>query len=153
MSDVSNVSESATPVDGQAQAPVLFLTGVEEAIKTLVAAEAANLTAAVAKELADVEINRRVTLLVSAVKKGRQLNDEFNKIKPDDTKYNADGTVKDVAWSKKQIDLKNKAKVILDKFTKAVQTAVEKADFKLLEEQLKSSTTSSSTAPSSDAAS
>ncbi len=78
----------------------------------------------VVEKLADVEIQKRIAAVVSAIDHGNKLRRELNKIKPDNTTYNADGSVQAESWTKATLENKKKLIEKAAKLEKAIELAL-----------------------------
>jgi len=95
--------------------------------------KAAHDSGAVRKAVVDAIANKRieenVKLLIQGREKIEQQQRDFDKIKPDDTKYDETGKVVSELWSKEQLEKRNKARPPLEKTIKAFEKAMVQADY------------------------
>lgn len=75
------------------------------------------------------EVNRRSDALTKAIDDLSKMEGEVRRIKPDQVQYNEDGTVKDQSYSKPKTEELKKLKQKIEKYTNAINKALEKADY------------------------
>ena len=90
----------------------------------------------VVNHLTEVEVDRRATLLQSALDKRDELYKELNKVKPDQVQCNADGQVVNEFFTKAQSKKRKDATDKLNKIDKAINKAVTEADYEGLKQTL-----------------
>lgn len=75
------------------------------------------------------EVNRRSDALTKAIDDLNKMEGEQRRIKPDQVQYNEDGSVKDQSYSKAKIEELKKLKQKIEKYTNAINKALDKADY------------------------
>lgn len=78
--------------------------------------------------LVDRELNRRSDAVVKAIDALSKMEAEMKKIKPENT-FDAKGEKISEYFTKAKIEEKNKLQQKIDKYTKAIEKALEKADY------------------------
>ena len=100
----------------------------------------------VVKQLVEQEVSRRASLLASALDKRREADKELQKIKPDTTFFDpSSNNWSQPCFSKNAFETRKKAQEKLDKIDKAIDKAVNDADYSELEKLSKSGDTKSET--------
>lgn len=82
--------------------------------------------------LAEETVAKRVQQVTSAYTEWLKQDKEIKRVKPDVVSYNADGTVKDEAWTKAGLDAKKKITDRIAKIEKAITNALEKNDWQAM---------------------
>jgi len=83
----------------------------------------------VVTHLVDAEIERRTNLLVKAMANRKAAAKEVDKIKPDQVQHEESGKVAMTSYSKAKIDELKKCKKKLSKIDKAINRAINEADY------------------------
>ncbi len=90
---------------------------------------------AVVDHLVQEQLDKRKTLLLSGIAKVREVKQEIGKIEKGGNKtYGLDGKVAGTTYSKQDAEAYKKAKERLAKLEKGVEDAIDKGDYKKLEE-------------------
>ncbi len=100
---------------------------VKEAIKS--EQSAGIIRKRVVEALVEEEVTNRADLLTQALAKRKAQSRELEKIRPDHCTFNEDGTLANRYWSKAKLDERAKAQKILSKIDKAINAAVQNADY------------------------
>src|SRR6185437_7617995 len=82
------------------------------------------ITDRVVSHFVDTEVKRRADLIVSGINLLRQAELDHRKIKPDQTMYDAEGTVVHEGFSKGKLDEKKKHAERIEKIQKAIDQAI-----------------------------
>lgn len=115
---------------------------IRDEIKSQIGGSTETVVKKVIDSLVSKEVDRRAELIISALEKKIQLQNDFDKIKPDQESYDEAGVVKSTSWSKEKIGEKNKAKKALEDFSAALDNALN-GDFEKLGQKLKNEKQSS----------
>ena len=100
---------------------------VNEAIKGT--QEAGLIRKRVVDTLVEEEVTNRADLLTKALAKRKAQAKELNKIRPDHCTFNEDGSPAQQQWSKAKLGERTKAEGVLAKIDKAINAAVNNADY------------------------
>jgi hypothetical protein len=107
-------------------------------VQVLIGSSTPDIVEQIVQTFVKQERDRRVELLVSALKKHAEAEAAFLKLKPDHIIFNEDGvTIKEKGWTAPKKSERDKAQKIVDKFANALNGAISKGDFKLLEDVVK----------------
>lgn len=91
--------------------------------------ENGEIRARVVDTLVEEEIGIRADLLAKALAKRKAQQKELDKIKPDECNFNEDGSPANQHWSKAKLGERNKATKTLSKIDKAINAAINNADY------------------------
>jgi hypothetical protein len=84
------------------------------------------------------EIERRTRILSGGFSKHTEAVAAFSKLRPDHIIFQEDGeTIKEKNWTAPAKSARDKAKKTVEKFANAINAAISKSDFKLLEDALR----------------
>jgi hypothetical protein len=106
-------------------------------IQKIIAESSPSVVNAVVEHFANIEIDRRIKLIVDGMKKLEDAEKETTKIKPDHIIFDDEGKPITRGWTADQKNKKEKSAKHVDKLTTALNQAISGLDFKPLEEALK----------------
>lgn len=87
----------------------------------------------VVAQLVEAEIQKRAAALALALSKRQEAAKELDKIRPDIAHYDENGTLAVTAFSKAVFEQKKQAKTKLEKIDKAIDAAINNADYQALD--------------------
>lgn len=123
--NVTENAEDAQPVkDPEA---IKLQEDVRKAIKSK--QETGAIREKVVTALVEEEVSTRADLLTKALAKRKAQARELDKIKPDQCTFNEDGSPAQQHWSKTKLGERQKAQKNLSKIDKAINAAVQNADY------------------------
>ena len=113
-------------------APVPAYVALRSDVKTRIDSCSDQVRQRVVEQLAEAEIQRRTILLATVLDKRKEAERAVYKIKPDLVSYNEAGAVTSTSYSKAKVDELKKAKELLAKIDKAIEKAINEADYEEL---------------------
>ena len=123
--EVENKEEDVQPVKNPEA--IMLQNDVKEAIKGK--QEIGAIREKVVTALVEEEVNHRADLLAKALAKRKAQAKELDKIRPDQCTFNQDGSPANQHWSKSGLGERQKAEKTLAKIDKAINAAVQNADY------------------------
>jgi len=122
-------NEDAKEVDKPVANPeaITLQSDIKESIKGK--EENGEIRARVVNALVEEEVGIRADLLTKALAKRKAQAKELDKIKPDHCTFNADGSPANQHWTKAKLVEKQKAEKSLNKIDKAINAAINTADY------------------------
>lgn len=102
---------------------------INNQIKSILSASSDQVAEAVVKKLTEIEIENRVSIIITTLNKRDELLSNLKKIKPDSKVLNADGTIIHEGYSPKVIEEKNKLEKDFKEITEAIESALTSSNY------------------------